>query len=168
MRQNLSQSALSCFCLVQNYFFSPQLLCFGFSMRRMLITLMFSLVVKSRTFSSFSYSEDEQVCRSWDRAQPDRQPKLGNGNIPYHRRHAQFMNGGWLGGRKLSALLVLLSLNPFLAGNLNFFQAANRLSGSEKKSCCIYFFFAYTLLSLWLSLLVVVVVSVLVFPLWSY
>ena len=24
--------------------------------------------------------------------------KLDNGNIPYHKHHAQFMNGGWPGG----------------------------------------------------------------------
>jgi len=40
----------------------------------MLITLMFSVVaMKSRAFSSFSYSADERVCRSWEGAQPDRQ-----------------------------------------------------------------------------------------------
>jgi len=50
----------------------------------MLITLMVLVVVKkSRTFFSFSYSANEQVCRSWERAQPARQPKLANGNIPY-------------------------------------------------------------------------------------
>jgi len=39
----------------------------------MLITLMFSVVaMKSRTFSSFSYSADEQVCRSCEGAQLDR------------------------------------------------------------------------------------------------
>jgi len=44
-------------------------------MRRMLITLMLSVVaMKSRTFSSFPYSTDEQACRSWEGAQPDRQP----------------------------------------------------------------------------------------------
>jgi len=41
----------------------------------MLITLMFSVVaMKSRNFSSFSYSANEQVCRSWEGAQPDREP----------------------------------------------------------------------------------------------
>jgi len=41
----------------------------------MLITLMLlALAVKSRTFSSFSYSAHEQVCRSWEGAEPDRQP----------------------------------------------------------------------------------------------
>ena len=47
----------------------------------MLITLMFSVVaVKSRTFSSLSYSANEQVCRSWEGAQPGSQTKLANGN----------------------------------------------------------------------------------------
>ena len=54
-------------------------------MRRMLITLMFSAVaVKSKTFSSFPCSANEQVCRSWEGAQPGTQPKLASGNIPYH------------------------------------------------------------------------------------
>jgi len=64
----------------------------------MLITLMFLVVAKkSRTFSSLSYSAHEQVCRSWEGAQPGREPKLANGNTPYCRRYAQFVNGGWLG-----------------------------------------------------------------------
>jgi len=41
----------------------------------MLITLVILVVpMKSRTFSSFSYSANEQVCRSWEGAQPDREP----------------------------------------------------------------------------------------------
>jgi len=41
----------------------------------MLVTMMFLVVAKkSRTFSSFSYSANEQVCRSWAGAQPCRQP----------------------------------------------------------------------------------------------
>jgi len=41
----------------------------------MLVTLMFSVVaVKSRT-SQFSYSADEQVCRSWEGAHPASQPR---------------------------------------------------------------------------------------------
>ena len=36
----------------------------------------------------------------------DRQTaQLVNGNIPYNRCHAQFMNGGWLQGRNLLSLL---------------------------------------------------------------
>ena len=65
-----------------------------------MVTLMFSCVAKkSRTFFSFSCSANEQLCRSWEGAHTDRQPKLANGNIPYYRCHAQFINGGWLGGR---------------------------------------------------------------------
>jgi len=38
-------------------------------------TLMFLVIAKiSRTFSSFAYLTSEQVCRSWEGAQPDRQP----------------------------------------------------------------------------------------------
>ena len=65
----------------------------------MLIALMMLVVaMKSRTFSSFPRSADEQVGRSWGGAQPGSQPKLGNGNIPYHRRPALLMNRSWPGG----------------------------------------------------------------------
>jgi len=64
----------------------------------MLIKLMLlAVAVKSRTFSSLPYLANEQVCRSWKGAQPGSQPKLAKGNVPHHGRHAQFMNGGWLG-----------------------------------------------------------------------
>jgi len=40
-------------------------------MRIVLIALMFSVVtMKSRTFSSFSFSANEEACRSWEGAQP--------------------------------------------------------------------------------------------------
>jgi len=40
-------------------------------MKRMLLTLKFLAVVKkSSTFSGVSYSANEQMCRSWERAQP--------------------------------------------------------------------------------------------------
>jgi len=67
----------------------------------MFITLMFSVdTMKSRTFSSLPYSAEEQVCRSWEGTKPGSQPKLASGNVPYHRCHAQFKNGGWLKGRR--------------------------------------------------------------------
>jgi len=51
----------------------------------MLITLMVLVAAKkSKTFFSFQYSANEQVCRSWERAHPGSQPKLAKGNIPYH------------------------------------------------------------------------------------
>jgi len=88
-------------------------------MRRTLITLIFSVVaMEPRTFSSFSYSANKQMCQSWRKHS---QPKLANENISYHRRHARFPNGVWLGSRKLSALLVSVSLNPLLCRSLNFF-----------------------------------------------
>jgi len=46
--------------------------------------------------------------------------KLAYGNIPYHRQHAQFMNGGWPGSRELYALLDAVSPNPLLYRHLNF------------------------------------------------
>ena len=33
------------------------------------------------------------MCRSWEGTEPGSQSKLASGNIPYHRRHTQFMNG---------------------------------------------------------------------------
>ena len=66
--------------------------------------------------------------------------KLANGSIPYHESHAQFMNGVWLGGRNLFALLLSGSLHPPLAKIVNFFQAATQSSGA-KKNCIVYNFF---------------------------
>jgi len=66
-----------------------------------------AVAMKSNIFSSFSYSADEQGCRSWEGAQPGRQLKLASGNTPYHRRHAQFMNSGWPGSK-----------NPFLLSSV--------------------------------------------------
>jgi len=67
---------------------------------------MFLVVAnKSRTFPSFSYSANEWVYRSWERAQPGSQLKLANGNILYHGSQAQFMNGGWPGGQEFSFYL---------------------------------------------------------------
>jgi len=84
-------------------------------MRRKLITQMYSVVaMKSRTFASLPYSANEQVCRSWEGAQPGSQPRLASGNIPYHRYHAQFMNGGRPSDRKLSALHIFMSSNPLV------------------------------------------------------
>jgi len=45
------------------------------------------------------------VCRSWEAAQPGSHPKLANGNIPYHGRQVQFMNGGDRGARTFSFFL---------------------------------------------------------------
>ena len=59
--------------------------------------------------------------------------KLANGNVPYHKHHAQFMNGGWPGGGKRSFCLISMTLNPLLAVSSNFFGAENQSSGSEKK-----------------------------------
>jgi len=64
---------------------------------------MFSVVAKkSTTFSSLLCLSSEEVCGSWEGAQPGSQPKLASGNIAYHGCHAQFMNGGVLGGCKTS------------------------------------------------------------------
>ena len=48
---------------------------FVFCMWRMVITLLFIVVaMKSRTFSSFSYSANEWVCSRWEAAQPGSWP----------------------------------------------------------------------------------------------
>jgi len=83
---------------------------------------MFSVVaVKSRTSSSLPCSANAQVCRSWEGAQPDSQPRLASGNIPYHGRHAQFMNGGWPGGRKRLAFQFSGSFETSLGQELKPF-----------------------------------------------
>jgi len=46
--------------------------------------------------------------------------KLANGNIPYHKRHAQFMNVVGRGGRKLSAFWFSKRLN--FSGSSALFQ----------------------------------------------
>jgi len=58
--------------------------------------------MKSRTFFSFPNSANEQVYKSWEGAQPDSEPKLANGNTPYHRCYIQYVNAGWPGGRNFS------------------------------------------------------------------
>jgi len=84
----------------------------------MLIILILLLVAKkSRTFSSFSYSANEQVCRSWKGAQPDSQPKMVNGNIPYHRCHAKFINRV---GQGAGSLFFFFPISPFLWGSSSF------------------------------------------------
>jgi len=112
-------------------------------MRRMLITLTFSVVaMKSRTFfSGFSCSAKEQGMQELGGSIARKIAKLADGNVPYHRCHVQFTHGCWLGDRKLSSLflsLVSVSLNPLSARSSDFFWAANQSSGG-KKMCFICF-----------------------------
>jgi len=102
-------------------------------MRRMLITLMFSVLSrKSRTFFSFPCLAKEQVCRSWEGAQPGSQPKLASGNIPYCRHHAQYTNGGWLGVRNWSmSWTFFMSLTFFVSSATS---ASSAKSASAAKS----------------------------------
>jgi len=111
---------------------------------------------------------------------------LANGNIPYHRFHAQFRNGGvGQGAGSFLALLVSVNSNPLLSGNLVFsgnsakfgissvlrLLLGNRLQISHRvvrKIVLSIVCFEYSLLSLLLSLVVVVFLVVLVFPLLSY
>jgi len=108
----------------------------------MLINLMFLVVAKkSRTFFGFPYSANEQVCRSWEGARPGSQPKLARGNIPYHGRYAQFINGGWLEGRNslFSRRFQLFSAIPFffcefkISMSLNFSGSSVCFLGSSVK-----------------------------------
>jgi len=70
---------------------------------------MFAVVAKkSRTFSSFSYSANEQVGRSWVGAEPGSWPKLPYGNIPYHRHHALVYNWGLAGGQDSSFTFIFV------------------------------------------------------------
>jgi len=139
-------------------------------MRRMLITLMFSVAAtKSRTFSSFPCSADEQVCRSWEGAQPGSQPKLASGNIPYNGHHARFTNRSWLGGRNS----LLEKFNSPFSMSSNFFR--------KKMYCALFVWHILILLllllllllwllflSLLLLLLLLVVVLLLLFTLLFY
>ena len=85
---------------------------------------MFLVVAKKGIFPG-SRSADEQVCRSWEGAQPGSWPKLASGNIPYHRCHAQFGNGaGWRAGGFQS-----FGSNPLLTGSLNFFSGCESVIG---------------------------------------
>jgi len=118
----------------------------------MLVTLMFSVVaVKARTLSSSPYPASEQVCRSWEGAWPDRQPSWAMEIL--HTIAAEFMHRGWLGGRRLSFILVsefesslgqeFELLCEFLKFAISGFAiaarglAANRSSAGEK-NCIVY------------------------------
>jgi len=100
-----------------------------------------------------------------------RQPvKVGNGNIPYHRHHAQYINGGYPGGSALSALFVSMSLNPLWSRSLNFLGkfckihdfwgsavtaqglAVNQSSGGEK-SCIVYG---------WICILIIIITVIII------
>jgi len=64
-------------------------------------TDVLAVAMKSRSFSSFSCSANELMCRSWEGAQPGIWPKLASGNIPYHGHHAQLTARSSPGGRRL-------------------------------------------------------------------
>jgi len=110
-------------------------------MRRTLIILLVLVVAKkSRTFSSSPCSANEEGCRSWEGAQPGSQPKLASGNIPYDECHAQFMNEGWPGGRKISAILFFMSANPLLSRSSKLFRDLAKfvISSFCEKNCIVY------------------------------
>jgi len=65
----------------------------------MLITPIFLVVTKkSRTSSSLPVVL-QLTSRCAGAGRERSQPMLASGNIPYHRKHAQVMIGGWLGNR---------------------------------------------------------------------
>jgi len=157
----------------------------------MLITLMFLVAAeKSRTFSSLTYSANEQVCRSWEGAQPGSQPRLANGNI--HRHHALFIRGVGRGTGILFLLSLFCEFESSLVREFELFWefslcqefcktlrnlrvpgpvvtaqglAANRSSGGEKIALYIDCF-AYSSVEI-VAVVAVVVVAVVV-PLSSY
>jgi len=53
--------------------------------------------------------------------------KLANGNIPYHKHHAAFRNGGWQGGRRLLAFLVFWELELLQEGFREFCEICEDL-----------------------------------------
>ena len=84
---------------------------------------------------SFSCSADEQVCQSWEGAEPGSQPKLARGNIPCHGHHAQFTSGGWLGGRN-SVFFHEFVIFPRVLRSLLMDWLCNQSSDS-KKNCIV-------------------------------
>jgi len=98
---------------------------------------MFSVVaMKSRTFSCFSYSANEQVCRSWEGAQPERDPSW-----PMQIFHTidimlSLGMGAGQGQESLSARLVPMSLNLLLSRSLNFFGHLTKFMISRFRNRC--------------------------------
>jgi len=92
--------------------------------------------------------------------------KLASGNIPYHKRHAQFMNGvGW--GINLAFSLLSMSFESALGQGLNSFGL--QISRQVVRKMVLYIFcFAYSSLSLLLPLLLSVLLVIFVFPFLSY
>ena len=74
------------------------------------------VAIKSRTFSSFSYSANKQVCRSWEGPQTASQPSRP-GEISHTIDVTLSLWTGLVGGQE-SALLFSLSSNPLLSGSL--------------------------------------------------
>ena len=108
---------------------------------------MFLVVAKKwRTLIfSFPCSADERVCRSREGAEPGNEPKLANGNTPYHRHHAQYLNRGWQGGHESTCSAQG--------------QAVQWVIGWWEKLCCVllvwnilyYYYFLCCLIKLSLS-----------------
>jgi len=102
-------------------------------MRRVLIRVVVLVVPKkSRTFSSLPCSADEQVCQSWEGAEPDSETKLANGKSLYQRCHAQVVKAGFAGGRDPVFFQILLSLScggSNFSGRLVIFPEFGKLCG---------------------------------------
>ena len=71
---------------------------------------------------SFSDSANERVWRSWEGAQPGSSAKMASGNIPYHRRCAEHINGGWLG----EGILFFFREFELLHGFSLFFRSSTK------------------------------------------
>jgi len=92
----------------------------------MLIAMMFLVVaMKSRTFSSFPYLDHGQVDRSWEGAQPDREPSwpieiFHTIDITLHLRMGVGMGAGIPFFFSLSLFLFSRKLNNLMSVSSNF------------------------------------------------
>jgi len=138
----------------------------------MLITLIFLVVaMKSRTFSSFSCSANEQVCWSWgERSQTGSQAGQWKYSIPQASRSAY--EWGLAVGQK-SFFLASVGSNPLLFGSSNFSRSlvcftslakftksmgsgfCNRCSGTDWREDCV----VYSLFCIFVIVIITIITS---------
>jgi len=88
----------------------------------MLITLKFLVVaMKSRTFFPISHIQLTSRCAGAGREHSQAESLDGQWKCSIPQTSCPVCEWGWLGCRKLSALLCSRSMNPLLSGSLNFF-----------------------------------------------
>ena len=96
----------------------------------MLLPLIVLVAAKKSRILLF-LSANDQVCRSWEGAQPGSWPKLASGNIPCHGCHAQFINRGWPGVRN-----PFFRESFFFSGSFNFSRSSVFLGSILKFVSC--------------------------------